>query len=258
MNTPFTFSKTPSLCPCGEHKRFNKLTSHPTGGKCWTCNKFFSPNKGTPTPASPEDNVTIQEKIERKEDNYTKEFVRQHIYWNETGDNYLMKIVIYRNSFGKKLCFQYKWTGMLEWSDEKQAFDKIGTWERGIEGVNLTLYNAPLINTFRTSLHRDEFSVYIVEGEKDVDTLWQKFGKLATCNPMGAGKWKSSYSSLLRGLNCVILPDNDDAGALHAQMVYDSLKGVANKVIIYNLTDSMPDLPHKGDVTDYIERGGTL
>lgn len=196
--------------------------------------------------------------MEQTQHSTPKTFIREHIYWNETGDNYLMKVMIYKDNSGKKHCYQYKWEGTIEWNDNEQAFTKRGTWLPGIEGVNLTLYNAELINIFRASKHRDEFVVYIVEGEKDVDTLWHKCGLLATCNPMGAGKWKNSYSELLKGLNCIILPDNDEVGKSHAQMVYDSLKGKANKVMIYNLTNSMPDLPKKGDVTDFIERGGTL
>lgn len=169
-----------------------------------------------------------------------------------------MKIMIYKDDNGKKHCYQYKWEGKIEWNERKEQTDYIGKWIPGIEGINLTLYNAPWINIYRRGKHRDEFVVYIVEGEKDADSIMKLCGELATCNPMGAGKWKSSYSELLRGLNCIILPDNDEAGAQHAQMVYDSLKGIANKVRIVNLTNFMPELPHKGDVTDFLERGGKL
>lgn len=169
-----------------------------------------------------------------------------------------MKIMIYKDDTGKKHCYQYKWEGAIEWNEREQRTDYNGKWIPGIEGVRLTLYNAAWINVFRTSKHRDEFVVYIVEGEKDAESIWHECGELAVCSPMGAGKWKNSYSELLRGLNCIILPDNDEAGAQHAQMVYDSLKGIANKVRIVNLTNFMPDLPHKGDVTDFFERGGKL
>ena len=187
-----------------------------------------------------------------------KTFVREHIYWDEAGDNYLMKVMIYKDSQGKKQCYQYSWKGEIVWDETEQVDKKLGEWIPGIEGVKLTLYNAPLLDIYRKNLHPDEYAVYIVEGEKDADTLWDRHGLLTVCNPMGAGKWRKHYSELLRGLNCIILPDNDEAGFRHAQQVYDSLRGIAHKVMIYNLTNSMPGLPQKGDVTDYIQRGGTL
>lgn len=259
--TPFTYAKTPTTCPCGEHSRFNKLTSHTTGGKCWTCNKFFPPERESKSESLKNYYNSFTKgkaTMEQTPHSPSKIFIREHIYWDEAGDNYLMKIMIYKDSSGKKQCYQYKWEGKIQWNEQTERDDHIGTWVAGIEGVNLTLYNAPLLDIFKKNQHRDEYVVYIVEGEKDADTIWHKCGQPATCNPMGAGKWKSSYSDLLKGLNCIILPDNDEVGKAHAQMVYNSLKGIAHKVTIINLTDIMPDLPHKGDVSDFLERGGKL
>ena len=70
---------------------------------------------------------------------------------------------------------------------------------------------------------------------------------------MGAGKWRDSYSEYLRGAKCVILPDNDDPGRKHAQQVARSLYGKAASVKVLEL----PGLPEKGDVTDWLETGGT-
>lgn len=44
----------------------------------------------------------------------------------------------------------------------------------------------------------------------------------------------------------------------HAQLVFSSLQGIARRVEIIDLLDLMPDLPAKGDVTDYLEKGGKL
>ena len=38
----------------------------------------------------------------------------------------------------------------------------------------------------------------MVEGEKDADAL-TALGLTATCNPMGAGKWRDSYTATLAG-----------------------------------------------------------
>jgi len=93
--------------------------------------------------------------------------------------------------------------------------------------------------------------VFVVEGEKDVATL-EVMGLTATCNAMGAGKWRAEYSAYLEGAHVVILPDNDDAGRKHAEEVAASARGVAQSVRVVRL----PGLPDKGDVTDWVEIGG--
>ncbi len=98
-----------------------------------------------------------------------------------------------------------------------------------------------------------KFPVFICEGEKDVENL-RKFGLTATCNPMGAGKWKSEYSESLKGFDCVILPDNDEAGTNHAKQVAKSLLGIAEQVRILQL----PDLEAKADVSDWINKGNNV
>ena len=39
---------------------------------------------------------------------------------------------------------------------------------------------------------QDSRTVYIVEGEKDVQAV-ERAGGVATCNPGGAGKWRAEY-----------------------------------------------------------------
>lgn len=94
--------------------------------------------------------------------------------------------------------------------------------------------------------------VYVVEGEKDVDNL-RALGLVATCNVGGAGKWRDEYGQHFVNRRVIILPDNDDAGAQHAEQVAVTLHGVAAEVRIVLL----PGLPHKGDVSDWLAAGGT-
>lgn len=94
--------------------------------------------------------------------------------------------------------------------------------------------------------------IFICEGEKDVDNL-RAHGLIATCNPMGAGKWKDYYSDYFKGARVVIIPDNDPPGQKHAKQVANSLYGKAKPIKILNL----PGLPDKGDVTDWLNAGGT-
>ena len=90
--------------------------------------------------------------------------------------------------------------------------------------------------------------IYIVEGEKDADTL-ASHGLTATTNVDGAGKWKTEYNQWFQDARVVVIPDNDEPGHAHAQQVADSLAETADTVRILEL----PDLPDKGDVTDWLE-----
>jgi hypothetical protein len=93
--------------------------------------------------------------------------------------------------------------------------------------------------------------VFVVEGEKCVDALWD-IDVPATTNSQGAGKWRDDYSNYLRGRHVVILPDADGPGYQHAEGVARSLNGIAASVRIIEL----PGLPHKGDVFDWLAAGG--
>jgi Protein of unknown function (DUF3631) len=51
-------------------------------------------------------------------------------------------------------------------------------------------------------------------------------GVVATCNPMGAGKWRSEYSEVLAGADVIIVADRDAQGRAHAAHVAASLDGI--------------------------------
>lgn len=123
--------------------------------------------------------------------------------------------------------------------------DGNGGWIWNLQNVQLVLYRLPEVLASEL--------IYLVEGEKDVETL-RSLDLPATCNPMGAGKWRSEYSESLRGKTVIILPDNDKVGREHAEKVANALSGIANEIVIVDL----PDLPEKGDVTDYFRNGGTV
>jgi hypothetical protein len=138
--------------------------------------------------------------------------------------------------------------------------DGNGGWIPGIDGVRRVLYR--LSELIATPLDQ---VIYIVEGEKDAVNLNRAFGVATTCNPGGAAalkrdgapgtpKWRSEYNQYFRGRTVVILPDNDDAGRAHAAGVARNLASVAASVHILDL----PGLPPKGDVSDWLDGGGSL
>ena len=130
--------------------------------------------------------------------------------------------------------------------------DGTGGWVWNVKGVRSVPYQLPKL------LAADPAApVYVPEGEKDVDALW-RLGLVATCNPGGAGKWRSEFNAYLASRTVVVLPDNDECGKKHGLQVAQSLFGVdAVKPVIDVKMVTLPNLPPKGDVSDWIQAGGT-
>ncbi len=98
----------------------------------------------------------------------------------------------------------------------------------------------------------NEHVVVVVEGERKADLL-HEWNVAGTCCAGGSGKWRAEHSLFFQGANVVILPDNDDAGRGHIEVVAKSLQGIAASVRVLEL----PGLPPKGDVVDWAATGHT-
>ena len=126
--------------------------------------------------------------------------------------------------------------------------ERQGQWVWNIDGVRIVPYRlVELIEAIANG-----YFVIIVEGEAKVDLL-RSWGVPATCCAMGAKKWKAEHSEYLRGADVIILPDNDQPGREHADIIGAALQGIAASIRVLNL----PNLPPKGDVIDWANNGGT-
>ena len=124
-----------------------------------------------------------------------------------------------------------------------------GAWIWDMKGVTRVLYRLPEVLQAVT-MHQP---IYLVEGEKDVETL-RSHHLIATCNVGGAGKWDESYNASLQNAQVIVLPDNDEPGANHAALIAARLRGIVRSLHILPL----PDLPEKGDITDWLQAGHTV
>ena len=120
-------------------------------------------------------------------------------------------------------------------------------WRYNMDGVERVLYHLKFV----LSEAAQSRAIFLCEGEKDVESL-TKLGVAATTGG-GAGLWQQNFTEALRGAHVIILPDNDEPGRKHARYVASQLSGTAQSVRILEL----PGLKNKGDVTDWIEGGGT-
>lgn len=124
---------------------------------------------------------------------------------------------------------------------------KGGKWEKGRNNILPGLYQS------RPDLPEIFF---LVEGEKDVDSL-KKADMVAVSLPDGAqSKWEAHYNAAFKGKQVVILPDNDEPGKKYAQMCAEKLHGNAANIWIVDLKQAWPDIPEKGDISDLIFRLG--
>jgi len=119
--------------------------------------------------------------------------------------------------------------------------DGKGGWIWDLKDVRRVLYRLPEL------LKADTPLVWIVEGEKDVETL-RGFGHVATTSG-GAGSWRSEFAEFFRGRHVVIIPDKDVPGKRFGDQVAHDLFGVAASVRVFAL-------PSGKDVSDFIQLGG--
>lgn len=124
--------------------------------------------------------------------------------------------------------------------------DGNGGWKWNLSGIEALPYRLPeLIEAVS-----EERLIWIPEGEKDVERLVSA-GLPATCNSGGAEKFPASAAKYFAGAHVAIIPDNDPPGRNHAEAVAILLQPVAASVKIV----ALPDLPEKGDVSDFLDRG---
>ena len=158
---------------------------------------------------------------------------------------------LYQDTDGITLYKQVRYSGEGGYKTFRSEHPDGDQWKSGRGKSNRVLYRLPEL----TQADPNEW-VYLVEGEKDADNL-AALGLVATTNDGGGGvgKWKHEYHAApLKGRRVVILPDNDETGRAHEREVFASLSGIASEVRVVRL----PGLEDKGDVSDWLDAGGTL
>lgn len=135
--------------------------------------------------------------------------------------------------------------------------DKHFSWRRPLPGGGWEYKKPPDIVPYNLPGLLNTEHLFLVEGEKDVDTL-NALGFPAVCSPDGAGpgKWRDSFTEWLRDKYVYIIPDNDAIGQAYAQEEAAKISAVAKLVKMIDLRTVWPELPEHGDVTDLIQHMG--
>lgn len=184
----------------------------------------------------------------------------RHRYPYQLADGSLV-LEVYRTLSGKPRFRQRAPDGLFRNGEPKWRWTV-----RHVPDHDKLLYRLPAL------LKAGAETVWIAEGEKDVENV-TRLGLVATTNIGGAGKWRDECARFFLRRHVVVLPDHDPqsvdertgelkfhpdgrpvlVGQDHAEAVARSLHGVAASVRVLHL----PGLPLKGDVSDWIEAGGT-
>lgn len=125
--------------------------------------------------------------------------------------------------------------------------ERDGEWVYETAGVRRVPYHLPDVR--RTVLAGGW--IFVVEGEKDADTL-RKREYVATTLPGGAGKWRKEYAAFFEGAKVAIIADADGPGRKHALQVANELDSVVAKLLVYDVP-----APHK-DVTELLDAGRAM
>ena len=91
--------------------------------------------------------------------------------------------------------------------------------------------------------------VFLVEGERDVETL-REWGFVATTAAGGAkARWLPEYTDTLRGREVIVIPDNDGPGWERAAKLCRELYGAVSRLRVFDLPTSTKD------ITDWFNSG---
>lgn len=167
------------------------------------------------------------------------------------------KIVARYDYYDRNGVFLYQKTRWRYENGEKSFLwshkDSNGHWKDKRGDAPLILYNE------WEALEHDR--VFLVEGEKDVETMRTRLHLPAVSTPDGAEKtlagnarkWKPHFTEALTGKHVVIIQDNDGPGKTLARYAASVLHGKAASVKLLDLTQEWPELKVHGDITDVLE-----
>ena len=141
------------------------------------------------------------------------------------------------------------------WHQERWNISKIKNkngWVPGIEGIDRADIPIYRYAEIQKAIANNEL-IFLVEGEACADILWS-LGLAATCNIGGSTKWRNTDTSDLQGARIVIVPDRDQPGIKHAELLHQEFP---DALWLYPFPESKAwqNLPESQglDIADWVE-----
>lgn len=157
----------------------------------------------------------------------------EYPYTDEKGDVLFSKVRV-EHGYGKPKTF---------FCERK---DSNGNIVKNRTGCRKILYN---LQTVLAGIENGE-TIYLVEGEKDVETL-RSHGIIATTTTESSD-WSKDYTDVLKNADVVILYDNDKAGLKRKDLIARNLRGKVKKLRIVDLPGIEYKESHGEDITDWL------
>lgn len=232
--SPFNEEKTPSFT-VNDEKQFYHCFSSGKNGDAFSFlmeTEGLSFTEAVDRLSSETGIVTTVQAKPRGEKTGTKKLVAEYIYRDRDGQPY-HKVDRYEYEGGGKTFTQSYW----------EETDHIWIGKAGPKPP--IPYNLPAI------IANPHEPIWLVEGEKNADDLIA-LGLIATTAKGGSTAFPTTadFAVWFDGATVYALPDNDEPGAKWLERV---LKAVPHAIIV-----TIPGLPHKGDVSDWLDAGGTV
>ncbi len=133
-----------------------------------------------------------------------------------------------------------------------ESVDENNEIVKNLNGCKKVLYRLPLL-LYGMSQGQ---TVFLVEGEKDVDNLIGK-GLIATTTT-GSLEWEDDFTMLLKDANVVILYDMDKTGIKRKDLLCERLYGNVAKLRVVDLPGLEYKDKHGEDITDWLNQGNTI
>ena len=125
--------------------------------------------------------------------------------------------------------------------------DGKGGWDYKLGNTRRVIYRLPEV----IEAVKNGRTIYITEGEKVVHAV-EATGNVATCNPMGAGKWRDEYALTFKGADVIVIADADEPGRRHAATVAASIRSAGGRARIVEPAEGCKD------AHDHLSAGHTL
>lgn len=126
-----------------------------------------------------------------------------------------------------------------------------GVLVRNLNGCRKVLYKLPFV---LYAIPRN-FSIFLVEGEKDVESLLGR--TLIGSTALGSLEWDDEFTTLLQDADVIVLYDNDKTGIQRKELLCGKLYGRVKRLRVVDLPGLEYREKHGLDITDWFERGNT-
>lgn len=217
-------------CPAHNGDDYDSLTFKSSGDKVLT--KCHSKNCSHGSIMSA---LNLSTKEENGDKSFNENDFIRYVYVNAEGNPVHSKL----RGIHKKKFFQNK-------------IGEDGEWKSGaVPKEKRVPYRLPSV----IEAVRQGQRVFIVEGEKDVETL-ETYGFVATTFEGGSNAWLDHYKKWFRNGQIVIIPDADAPGQKFCKQVQQGLRGIAKSCDIIDLGYDIED-SHGKDISDWFAEGNS-